>query len=153
MNTMQHLIQLLHEGPHSLVLRSTDGRVHCYDGRGISDLLHLLQCEPRLLQGAEAADKVVGKAAAALMIEGGVARVHADLVSQMALQLAESEAAGGGHRLQLDYTATAPHIVNRQGDGWCPMETACRDCATARESVESVRRKLKEMKEKNKEKK
>lgn len=82
---MEDLIRLLHEGGHSLVV--SNGRVRTFDGRGVADLYGLLNGDPEFLSGAVVADKVVGKAAAALMILGGVGAVHADVLSRPALEL------------------------------------------------------------------
>ena len=41
---MDDLIQLLHEGKHSLVV--ANGEVCTFNGRGVIDLYHLLQDDP-----------------------------------------------------------------------------------------------------------
>lgn len=69
---MEDLIRLLHGGDHSLVV--ANGNVYTFNGRGVTDLYALLREDPGFLKGASIADKVVGKAAAALMILGGVKR-------------------------------------------------------------------------------
>ena len=80
---MEDLIRLLHEGDHSLVV--ANGDVRTFDGRGVSDLYGLFKEDPGFLKGAFIADKVVGKAAAALMILRGEKEVFADIISQPAL--------------------------------------------------------------------
>ena len=75
---MGELVSLLHEGGYSLVLQK-DGKIHTFSERGVADLYRLRSENPELLQGAFLADKVVGKGAAALMILGGVAELHADV--------------------------------------------------------------------------
>ena len=62
---MEDLINLLHEGNHSLVV--ANGDVATFDGKGVSDLYNLLREDPIFLDGADVADKVVGKGAAALL--------------------------------------------------------------------------------------
>lgn len=44
---MDDLIQLLHEGKHSLVV--ANGEVCTFNGRGVIDLYHLLQDDPGFL--------------------------------------------------------------------------------------------------------
>lgn len=83
---MGELVSLLHEGGYSLVLQK-DGKIHTFSERGVADLYRLRSENPELLQGAFLADKVVGKGAAALMIQGGVAELHADVISEPALSL------------------------------------------------------------------
>ena len=105
------------------------GQLRIFRERGVRDLYRLLREEPELLRGAFVADKVVGKAAAALMILGGVEVLYAHVISTPALELfrrAGTEAACGEE---------VPHIINRAGDGICPVE---RLCAGARSAAECL---------------
>ena len=63
---LQDLIDLLHERKCSCVLRN--GEIYTFERRGVEDLYDLLREQPGLLLGADVADKVVGKGAAALMV-------------------------------------------------------------------------------------
>lgn len=92
--------------------------------RGVKDLYRLLRQEPELLAGAFVADKVVGKAAAALMLLGGIAELYTDVASRPALDLLRT--AGVPVRCTLE----VPRIVNRTGTGWCPLETRCYNLPT-----------------------
>ena len=118
---MERLVEILHRGCHSLVVKTTEG-IKTFDGRGISDLYSLW---PNGLRGAEVADKVVGKGAAALMILGRVSRLHADIISQPALDLLK------GTSVEVEYDQLVTNIINRKGDGICPVERLCADCGTA----------------------
>lgn len=142
---MNQLTSILHTGNHTLVVRAVNGDILTFDGRGIADLMRLLDTEPQTLRGASIADKVVGKAAAALMIAGRISAVHADTISEQALMLFKAEAPG----MAVGYDKAVPHIINRQQTGWCPMELACRDCLTAEESVIKIKEKLTELRKKH----
>lgn len=120
---MEDLIKLLYSGHHSLVVAKEE--VRTFDGRGISDLYALLTNEPGFLQGASVADKVVGKGAAALMVLGGVQEVYAGVISMPALDLLHKSG------IAVRFGQEVPNIINRAGDGICPVEQLCRDCATA----------------------
>lgn len=121
------LIKILHDGGHSLVV--ANGVIRTFDGRGVSDLYHLLTEDPGFLQGAEIADKVVGKGAAALMIIGGIASLYTDVISAPALQLLRES------HVKVSFGKQVDNIINRKGDGICPVETLCLPCATARECL------------------
>ena len=95
-------------------------------------MYRLLKEEPGLLRGAFVADKVVGKAAAALLALGGVEEVFADVISRPALDLLEKNAVGAGYRL------CVPHIVNRTQTGRCPLETRCDGLQTPEECLAQV---------------
>lgn len=125
------LTRILHEGGHSLVVAHGD-EIRTYDGRGVSDLLRLLDEDDAPLRGADIADKVVGKAAAALMIAGGVARVHADVVSSSALALFNRSS------VHVSCNIVTPYIINRKGTGMCPLELRCMDCSTADECIDRI---------------
>lgn len=127
---MEELIRMLREGQHSLVV--ANGRTCTFGGRGVSDLYRLLRQEPALLRGALVADKVVGKAAAALMALAGVKEVYAEVVSRPALRLLED--AG----LQIGYGTVVPHIINRAKTGMCPLETRCLDLQTPGECLAQI---------------
>lgn len=140
---MEELIKILHEGNHSLAVKTACGTTMTFDGRGVSDLLRLLSAEPETLRGAVIADKVVGKAAAALMILGGVEAVYADTVSELALDFIEK--CSDDNNIHISYNNKVDHIINRSGDGWCPMELACRDTETPAGCLVRIKAKQEEL--------
>ena len=70
------------------------------------------------LQGAHAADKVVGKAAAYLYVLLGVRFVHAAVISKPALDVFAC------HGIEVEYDTLVDAIQNRTKTGFCPMERA-----------------------------
>lgn len=124
---MEDLIRLLHEGQHSLVV--ANGDVCTFDGHGVSDLYSFFKEDSGFLKGASIVDKIVGKAAAALMILAEIKEVHTDVISQLALDLF------AGSRISVSYTTVVPHIINRTQTGWCPLETRCRDSLTPQDCL------------------
>ena len=118
---MKALIDILHSEGLTLVLKNDDGTIHRFTQRGVKDLLTLVTESPETLKGALIADKAVGKAAAACMVVGGVKHVHADVMSEPALALLQH------HGVEAEYGTLVDHIINRTGDGWCPMERLSRD--------------------------
>lgn len=125
------LIRILQDGNHSLVVAG-DG-IRTFDGRGISDLYGLLTEHPGWLRGASVADKVVGKGAAALLILGGVRELFAGVVSTSALGLLKDSG------IPVRFSQEVAHIVNRKGDGVCPVETLCKECTTAAQCLPLIR--------------
>lgn len=124
---MDELVRILQDGNHSLVVAG-DG-IRTFDGRGISDLYGLLTEHPDWLRGASVADKVVGKGAASLLILGGVRELFAGVISTSALGLLEDSG------ISLRFAKKVPYIINRKGDGLCPVEALCKDCKTAAECL------------------
>ena len=130
---MKELINILHDEGLTLVVQSEDGEIHRFTQRGVKDLLTLVTEQPELLKGAMIADKAVGKAAAACMVMGGVKQVHADVISEPALALLQ------GHGVIAEYTTLTHHIINRAGDGWCPMERLSRDIDDPAEIIKKIK--------------
>lgn len=124
---MEDLIKLLHEGQHSLVV--ANGDVCTFDGRGVSDLYKLFKKDPGFLCNASLADKVIGKAAAALMVLAEVKEVYADVISQPALDLLRNK------KVLVSYDGIVPHIINRTKTGLCPLEARCRETETPEECL------------------
>lgn len=123
---MKELINMLHAGGYSCVIANGD-RIRTFTQRGVADLYDLLVQEPEFLHGASVADKVIGKAAASLMVLGGVREVYTHTISQPALQLLQE----AGVMVTCD--EIVDHIINRDRTGWCPLEQASRDLHSAKE--------------------
>ena len=85
--------------------------------RGVAPLLELLESGQRFADWS-AADKVVGKATAMLYRLLGVKTLWAKVISESALTALQQ----GG--IEAQWEQCVPHIINRQGDGPCPMEAA-----------------------------
>lgn len=128
---------LLRSGNHSLVI--DNGEVRTFDGKGVKDLLRLLNEEPQVLNGAKIADKVVGKAAAALMVLGKVREVYAELISTSAVELLRK------YGVAVSFGNETDHIMNRDQTGWCPMETACRNVDSPTDMLRAIKQKMAEM--------
>ena len=108
------------------------GEIRLFWERGVQDLYRLLKTEPDFLRGAFIADKVIGKAAAALMALGGVDEVFARVISSPARELLERSG------IKVDFLSEVPHIINRTQTGWCPLETCCFRMHTAEECLQQI---------------
>lgn len=128
---------MLHSQSLSCVIRQGDV-IREFNSRGILDLFTLLNTHPGFLKDALVADKVVGKAAAALMCAGKVREVYADVMSHSAQQLFEAE------NIRHSYNKLVPHIIRHDGKGQCPMELLTADAPSVQEAVERISIKLNE---------
>ena len=141
--TRQHLIDLLHQQECSLVVCSASGAVTTYNKKGVRDLIWLLDNQRELLYGASIADKVIGKAAAGLLVQGGVREVYADVMSQMATPLLSD--AG----IDYSFGELVEHIVIPEGDNRCQLERIVSEAQTAGEVESMLRQHFSSMKKKN----
>jgi len=113
---------------YTCVVRTAGGELLASDEHGILPPLRWLRENPDLLRGADAADKVIGKAAALLFAHGGVRSLWAARMSEAARDFLR--AAG----IEFGYGELVPAILNRDGTGLCPMEQRAMGIAEPREA-------------------
>lgn len=120
---------------HSLCL-CKDGNLIFSDKRGISPLMDFI-AENRDLSGYSAADIVVGKAAAFLMIKCGIKEVYARVISQAAASIFTQYA------VPFSFDTITEKIINREGTDICPMEKTVMDIKLPDVAYEKLKEKLK----------
>ena len=108
---IQELAALL--GNHSLLVYK-DGQISFQDEHGIKPLL--IQIEKKGLKKAIVVDKVIGKAAALLMVYGKVKQVHTNIIAKDAIAVFEK------YKVKYSYNEIVDYIQNVKKDGLCPME-------------------------------
>ena len=101
---------------------------------GISPLLDLLT-EQTDLTGFSAADKIVGKAAALLMVLAKVKDVYGEVMSEAGLAVLQR------HGIPCAYGTLVRHIINRRGDGICPMEETVLSIEDSAEAFDALLKK------------
>jgi len=100
-------------GDHSLLVYK-DGNITFQDEHGIQPLL--IQIKKKGLKDAVAVDKVIGKAAALLMVYGKVKQVHTNIIAKDAIPVFEK------YNVEYSYNEVVDYIQNNKKDGLCPME-------------------------------
>lgn len=135
---LKQLRHILHSTNCSCVIANGD-KIESFYQRGIKDLYELLNSNRSLLEGATIADKVIGKGAAALMIAGGVTMVYADVISEPAMELFKQ------FSIKVEYDKKVANIINRRGDGICPVEERCTECNTIEECMVKIEEFVKSM--------
>lgn len=110
----------------------SNGEVFTSHERGVKPLLHLLTEKKGFLKGASVADKVIGKAAALLMALGEIKEVHTLIISEPAIKIFEK------YNIPCFYDKKVTRIVNRTGDGLCPMESLCIDVEEPHKAFEKI---------------
>jgi len=98
---------------HSLLVYK-NGIISFQDEHGIKPLL--IQIEKKGLKNAIAVDKVIGKAAALLMVYGKVKQVHTNIIAKDAITVFEK------YKVKYSYNEVVDYIQNAKKDGLCPME-------------------------------
>lgn len=114
MSDLNRALTLLREENHTCVL-CCGAVCDTDDRRGIAPLLLRIR-QGISLQGFSVADRIIGKAAAFLCIYSGVQAVHGCVMSRSAAAMLQA------HGISCTYDVLTEHIINRKGDGICPME-------------------------------
>lgn len=114
---MEKIVHLLNHGNYSCVIANKT--IRTFTQPGVADLFYLLHNEADFLRGASMADKIVGNAAAALMIMGGIQKVYAGIISLSAFMLLKNA------HVEVYYGKMVPFILNRNKNDWCPLEKTC----------------------------
>ena len=114
-DNMKKAVNKLDQGGYTLVVVNGE-REYTSKLSGVFPLLDIIKNAPEVLSGACVADKIVGKAAAVLLVYAGVKEVYAKTVSSYAILVLKK--AG----INLVYEKKVPFIKNRAGTDICPME-------------------------------
>lgn len=134
---MQQLIEILRREKCSLVVKN-HGIVTTYSKPGVRDLEHLLDHEPEVLQGAVIADKVIGKAAAAMVVVGGVKALYAEVMSKKAIPFLDEAGIAYSYGTLVD-------TIKEEGDR-CQLEKITAPATTPEETVALLRAHFEEKK-------
>ena len=118
-NNIFDLKNILLKENHTIVIYKNDASVYISNDRGVAPLMKLLKEDKLQLRDSMVADKVIGKAAALLMVYAGVKEVFTPTISVPAVEVFEK------HDVKITYDKVVERIINRKGDGLCPMETLC----------------------------
>jgi len=98
---------------HSLLVYQK-GKISFQDEHGIQPLL--IQIKNKGLKDAVVIDKVIGKAAALLMVYGKVKQVHTNIIAKDAIIVFDK------YKIEYSYNKVVDYIQNVKKDGLCPME-------------------------------
>lgn len=128
---------LLQQGAYTCVL--CKGEVTYTSNRiGIAPMMEFIDAGYDLC-GFCAADRIVGRAAALLFVLADIRAVYADVISEGAVGVLES------HGIEVSYRVKTPYIINRQGNGPCPMERAVADIEDPEQAKRAIRQTMEQL--------
>lgn len=125
---------LFKAGGHSCVLVKGSDVLTCKES-GIAPLLNFIE-SGKNFSGFCAADKIVGKAAALLYAGMSVSAVYAEVLSTPAKRVLEERG------IAVKYGTLTENIINRRGDGQCPMEFAVAGINDPQKALEILKEKV-----------
>lgn len=134
-----HLKHLLESEGYSCVIQPENGALFTSKKSGIAPLMDFIDNSKTGVLAA--ADKVIGKSAALLFVKMGAKCIYGCVMSRHA----ESVFRSAGE--EYSYGQLVPYIVNRQGDGMCPMEETVLDTDDPEIAYRLLCAKLKELRQ------
>lgn len=141
-NALNIAKQKMLDGKYTCVVLIDNDEYTSYE-RGVKPLLSLLQMR-RSFVGAVAADKCVGAGAAHLYVLLGVRAVWANFISISAIQILQNNG------IDVFFDQSVPNIINRKGNGICPIEEAVLVAENSHEAYELIIDTLKNLEQKTK---
>jgi len=108
--------QILNKGEFSCVVVQEGELKHAVSGHGVKPLLKLYQENIEDLKDSSIADKLIGKAAAVILVCASVKEVYAKTISKQALELLQR------YNIKVEYDILKEEIRNRDDTDMCPLE-------------------------------
>lgn len=115
-NGLDKIKDMLLEGSYTCVVLDRKNNIFVSDENGIIPLIRLAINTENDLREAYVADKIIGRAAAAIIVHVGIKECYAHLISETAIELLEE------NDIAYSYFKKCPTILNRDKSGICPME-------------------------------
>ncbi len=116
-----------------------DGVGHHSELRGVKPLIDFLESGIDF-HGFCAADKTVGAGAAHLYVLLGIKEVWANIISEEGRKILQQ------NNIKVISEKVVPFIINRSGDGVCPIETAVKGIACSKQAFATIKQTLKSIK-------
>ena len=124
--------EILDTGDYACVVIKNNELKHAACGKGIKPLLGLFEENADDLEGGSVADKIIGKAAASILVCAKVKEVYGRWMSKRALELLDE------HNIKVEYGTLVDEIQNMTNTGMCPMENLVKDINEPKEAVQAL---------------
>ncbi len=134
MNNLDKAKKLLFENKYTCVLCKED-EVFCSEKKGVKPLVEFLESKHNF-RGFSAADKTVGAGAAHIYVLIGIKEIWANIVSEEAEDILKKNG------ICIIYEKKVPYIINRAGDGKCPIEKCVQGIFDSKEAYEKIKETL-----------
>jgi hypothetical protein len=133
--------EILKANGYTCVLLSGEVEYHS-SFRGVKPLIDFLSTGKNFC-GFSAADKTVGAGAAHLYVLLGVSAVWANVISTSAKEILTKNS------VAVYCETEVPYIINRAGDGMCPIENAVQGITDSIKAYEVIKETLKKLQKSN----
>lgn len=116
MNDLEKAKNLLKNKQYTFVAVSKGKIIKTSHERGVIPMLEIIRDYQNILADTVIADKIIGKAAALLLVGHKVKQIYAEVLSQQAKEVLDQ------YSIVYQYEKYVAYIQNRSKDGQCPME-------------------------------
>ena len=124
--------EILKKNNHSIV--ASNGYIS--DENGIKPVIVPMCEDISFFKDLEVADRIIGKASAMLLCLSGARKVYTPVLSRAGREIFDR------YGVEVEYETLADYIVNRKGDGMCPMEMTVKDIDDLNEAFIALKKKL-----------
>lgn len=138
--TISNAVKIIKEHRASCVVIKDSSIVHMAEGKGVAPLLSLYTEQPEKLEGVVVIDKIIGKAAAMILVQGEAAGAYGLVMSAAAKDYLDQ------YQIKADYELCVDMISNRDQTGICPIERSVLEIENAEEGIEAIRATANELK-------
>lgn len=122
---------------NSLMVENGDRLIFASAEKGLRPLVECIVRHKTEMAGARVIDKIVGAAAAKLLVYAEVAEVYAAIASRKAKEILEA------NKITFSAESIVPYIMGRDKRGPCPMETLSTQFADGEELFLELRKRFK----------
>ena len=136
MNNLMLAKSTLFENEYSIVVVKENEIVYKSESKGLQSLISLYKNDEDTLENSSIADKVIGRAAALILVDSNIKEVYADLISENAIDILDKS------DIPYEYKTQVTEIRNRDNTGMCPMEELSLKCVSADELIEKIEEKF-----------
>lgn len=136
--TIQDGLNLLNTQHYSCVAYCTHG-LYTSQAMGIRPLIQPINQDALFFKDAIVIDKVIGKSAAMLLLYGQAQAIHAQIISEHALNCLKSS------NIHVSYDVLVPYIQNNDRTGMCPMEATVLNIDDPYDGLLALRAKIQEL--------
>ena len=136
--------EALRRGGYSLVIVKDGRMIYASKSHGIGGILRAIEELDNQIEGASVADRIIGKAAALLLVYSKVKDAYAVIISRSGLETLRS------HGIQVDYENLVRKILDRSGREICPFEKIALEIDSPRLGFEVLRRRWRSLIEESK---
>ncbi len=132
------LLAMLDSAKCSCIILNNGDTTQCGQ-RGVRDLYELVTSNSPVLRGSHIADKIIGRGAAALMVNGGVKRASTHVITTPALAMLLD--AG----IEVRFEQEIPFVENRMKTGQCPLDSRLQEVDSAHLAMPVIEQFIKDL--------